>query len=515
LPNRDLDAIVARATASDPAARYDSALELANDLQRHLRRFPVEARERTWRYVTGRFIARHRWGFAAVTLLLLALLATTIVSTRLYLRAEAARAQSDQRFGEARDMARFMLFNLHDELRRIPGTSATRLLLTERSEQYLQRLAASPAAPADVKREVAVAYRKLGAVLGVPGEGTVGRTAEAFTALQNSERMLEALQRAAPADNEVALELARTRLIAARVHYMADSAMDECTRLTASGLALLDGVLRHQPDNAIARLWAWSARVYQAEGAVQERRFAEARAQLAQLAAEAPAMRDDPQFPDYRLRVEADVQRIMGDAWYYDERPAESLAAYQRAAQVLERGMREQGDEPALGVALAHALWNVAYMQADLHQGEASLRNTQRAEELLEHVLSFGPDAWAEYVRACVRLQRAMALQSLGRHDEATAEYQRRYAWELYNSEHDPGMANNLRSLAVMTRPMGLNYWQGGQRRTGCEWLQRSLGYWVDLERRWGLSPLDAAELPSQRAEFARLCRGWSPASRG
>ncbi|MFO1409540.1 MAG: serine/threonine-protein kinase [Steroidobacteraceae bacterium] len=381
LPNRDLDAIVARATAADPAARYGSALELANDLQRHLRRSPVVARGRAWRYVTGRFIARHRWGFAGVTLLLLALLATTVVSTRLYLRAEAARAQSDERFGEAREMARFMLFSLHDELRRIPGTSTTRLLLAERGEHYLQRLAASPDAPADVKREVAVAYRKLGAVLGVPGEGTVGRTAEAFAALQNSERMLEALQRAALADDSVTLELARTRLIAARVHYMADSAMDECTRLTASGLALLDGVLRHRPDDPIARLWAWSARVYQAEGAVLQRRFPEALAQLARLAAEAPAMRDDPQFPDYRLRVEADVQRIMGDAYYYDNRPGESLAAYQRAAQVLERGMREKGDEPALGVALAHALWNVAYVQADLHQGEASLRTTQRAED--------------------------------------------------------------------------------------------------------------------------------------
>ncbi|MFO1409539.1 MAG: hypothetical protein U1F06_04075 [Steroidobacteraceae bacterium] len=76
-------------------------------------------------------------------------------------------------------------------------------------------------------------------------------------------------------------------------------------------------------------------------------------------------------------------------------------------------------------------------------------------------------------------------------------------------------MANNLRSLAVMTRPMGLNDWQGGQRRSGCQWLQRSLGYWADLERRWGLTPLDASELPNQRAEFARLCPDWIPAHRG
>jgi serine/threonine-protein kinase len=515
LPNRDLAAIVARATAVDPAARYTSALELAGELQRHLRRFPVEARRRTWGYVTGRFIARHRWGFAAVSLLLVALLATSIVSTHLYLRAEAARAQADQRFDEARDMARFMLFNLHDELRRIPGTSGTRLMLVEQGEKYLQRLAASPGAPVDVRREVAVAFRKLGAVLGAPGEGNVGRTAEAFAALQSSAELLEVLLRAAPTDDDVALELARTRLITARVHYMADSAMDEVARLNAAGLTLLEGVLRRQPDNAIARLWHWSARVYQAEGDVQETRFTQAVRQLEQLAAEAPAQRDDPQFPDYRLRVEADIQRIIGDAYYYGEKKRESLAAYQRMVAVLERGMREKGDEPALGVALAHGLWNVAYMQADLDQGEASLATTQRAAALVEHVLSFGPDASAEYVQACVRLQRAMALQTLGRHREAAQAFEQSYAWELRRAEHDAGMPSSMRSLAIVTHSMGLNLWQSGRRHEGCQWLQRSLGYWADVERRWGLTPLDAGGVPYVRTEFSKHCPEWAPVARG
>jgi eukaryotic-like serine/threonine-protein kinase len=512
LANRDLAAIVARATAMDPVARYASALEFAGDLQRHLRQEPLVARGRDWRYATGRFIARHRWGLALTVLLGAALLATSIVSTRLYLRAEAARAQADQRFNEAREMTRFMLFDLHDELRRIPGTANTRLLLAERGERYLTRLAAVPDAPASVTRDVAVAYRKLGAVLGVPGEGTVGRTAQAFAALQASERLLESLRRAAPADDGVVIDLARTRLIAARVHYFADTTMDECARLNASGLALLDAVLQRQKDNHIARLWRWSARVYQAQEHVYQRQFVQALDELRQLAAEASTMRDDPEFPDYRLRVEADIHLISGDAYgALAERSPQALAAYQRAAAVLQRAMYEQGDEPALGVALAYALWAVAYAQAVLHQGSASLATTQRAQALLEHVLSFGPDAWAEYVRAHVRLQRAMALQSLGRHREAAVEFQRSYAWELANADRDPDVPNNLRTLAVMTEPMGRNYWEGGQTRQGCEWLQRSLGYWTDIRRRWGLTPLDAAWVSNLRGQFERLCPDWIP----
>ena len=513
LANRDLAAIVARATATDPAARYASALGLAGDLQRHLQCVPVIARGRDWRYVADRFVARHRWGVAAASLLGAALLATSIISTRLYLRAEAARAQADQRFTEAREMTRFMLFDLHDELRRIPGTANTRLLLAEQGERYLRRLAAVPDAPATVTRDVAVAYRKLGAVLGVPGEGTVGRTAQAFAALHASEQLLETLHRAAPADDAVVIDLARTRLIAARVHYFADTTMDECARLNALALALLDGVLQRQKDNQIARLWHWSARVYQAQEHVYQRQFAQALDELRRLAAEAPTLRDDPEFPDYRLRVEADIQLISGDAYgALDEQSPLALAAYQRAVRLLERGMLEQGDEPGVGVALAYALWTVAYAQTVLHQGSASLATTRRAEALLEHVLSFGPDAWAEYVRAHVRLQRAMALQSLGRHREAAAEFQRSYAWELANATRDPDVPNNMRTLAVMTEPMGRNYWEDGQVRQGCEWLQRSLGYWANIRRRWGLTPLDAAWVSDLRGEFERLCPDWIPA---
>jgi hypothetical protein len=58
---------------------------------------------------------------------------------------------------------------------------------------------------------------------------------------------------------------------------------------------------------------------------------------------------------------------------------------------------------------------------------------------------------------------------------------------------------------------MGRNYWDGGQARQGCEWLQRSLGYWNDIQRRWGLTPLDTAWVSDLRREFEHLCPDRSP----
>ncbi|WP_449447975.1 protein kinase domain-containing protein [Thermomonas brevis] len=61
----DLDAIVLKALRREPALRYPGAAALWDDLQRHLRREPVQARGDARGYRLRRFVARHRLGVAA------------------------------------------------------------------------------------------------------------------------------------------------------------------------------------------------------------------------------------------------------------------------------------------------------------------------------------------------------------------------------------------------------------------------------------------------------------------
>jgi serine/threonine protein kinase len=61
----DLDTIVTKALKKDPAERYPSVAELADDLRRFVDNQPITARPDTLRYRGGKFIRRHRRSLAA------------------------------------------------------------------------------------------------------------------------------------------------------------------------------------------------------------------------------------------------------------------------------------------------------------------------------------------------------------------------------------------------------------------------------------------------------------------
>ena len=96
----DLDNIVLKALAKDPAQRYASAEALASDLQRFLEGLPVLARPQSLGYRARKFLSRHRWPIATGTGI--ATLLVIFLGVALWQRGEAvretARAQALQNF---------------------------------------------------------------------------------------------------------------------------------------------------------------------------------------------------------------------------------------------------------------------------------------------------------------------------------------------------------------------------------------------------------------------------------
>jgi serine/threonine-protein kinase len=76
----DLDNIVMVALRKEPGRRYASAAALAEDIRRHLTAMPVSARPDTIRYRSAKFVRRNAGAVVAASAIVLALVASTVVT---------------------------------------------------------------------------------------------------------------------------------------------------------------------------------------------------------------------------------------------------------------------------------------------------------------------------------------------------------------------------------------------------------------------------------------------------
>jgi len=103
---RDLEAVILRAIEKAPADRYESAAALARDVERFLKRQPVEARRPTAVRSARLFAQRHKAATAAAIIVATGLVIASAVSTEFGLRAHRAQALE----AAARERAEFAAY---------------------------------------------------------------------------------------------------------------------------------------------------------------------------------------------------------------------------------------------------------------------------------------------------------------------------------------------------------------------------------------------------------------------
>jgi eukaryotic-like serine/threonine-protein kinase len=141
----DLDNVVFMALRKDPRARYGSAAQLAEDLEKHLQDLPVAARPDTLRYRARKLVRRHRTAVgvtAAVVLLVAASVAGLIGQGR--------------QLARERDKARYALSFLVDVFKQADPYQAKGERLTAREilDQGAERISRELAGEPDVQAAV-------------------------------------------------------------------------------------------------------------------------------------------------------------------------------------------------------------------------------------------------------------------------------------------------------------------------------------------------------------------------
>ncbi len=271
----DLDWITLRCLAVDPARRYDSASDLAADLERHFRRRPVEAAPNRVGYRLDRFVRRHQVPVAAALITLAVLVATTVIvaislrSTILAHRSEHASAQAAQRAGREANDALGALLSLLTSIsldRSARGAAITAdELLSQARERIIEPFKDQPRAQAMVRLALAKALLSLGhddsasrevtaaqALLGTLGDAAAAERIEALrTQAAIDEQRGRAPEALAAIDQAAALQ---RQVDATDAQAWCDLLLDRARVLVSSGDA--SAALR-----AVSMAREWIARI--------------------------------------------------------------------------------------------------------------------------------------------------------------------------------------------------------------------------------------------------------------
>jgi eukaryotic-like serine/threonine-protein kinase len=237
----DLDTIVMTAVSKEPDRRYGTAAAFSDDLGRFLDGRPILARPSTAGYRAGKFLRRHWVGAGAVALIVVSLVGG--LGAALF---EARRAE--RRFQQVRALANAFVFDVHDRIQTLPGSTEARKAIVQTALIYLESLHADAGGDESLARELAAAYEKIGHAQGDPLTTNLGDTAGAIASFTRAQEILAPIARRG--DRPARRQLVSISAALANVHQ-AKGDVKSATADLLRGEDLGEQLLLETPDDRV------------------------------------------------------------------------------------------------------------------------------------------------------------------------------------------------------------------------------------------------------------------------
>lgn len=241
----ELAAIITCATASDPNARYASVDALNEDLSNFRSGKPVAAFSGRGSYRFRKFVGRHRIAVASMGAVIIGLSASLAATILQYNRAESALTVANQRFSQARELSRTLVFDVYDETQKISGSLEARKALAGVVRDYVTGLQLDEYAPEDVLVEVGIITSRLADLYGGVGIANLGENDQSMALFLDAQKTLNDALARNPADRTAIAELLMVeRMLTMQYFYhkndleAAHSANARARNLAERGLAL-------------------------------------------------------------------------------------------------------------------------------------------------------------------------------------------------------------------------------------------------------------------------------------
>lgn len=240
----DLAAIAAKASASQPEERYPTVDALMADLNAYREGRAVSAVDKGWPYEAVRFAGRRKFAVGAGVLAAIAVIASSVIMSVLYIRADAAEERALRRFDEARALAGFMIFDIYDDVTQLDGSLKVREKIVSTSLDYLDALSATPESSAALRVEIARGYQRLAEVAGNPGSVNLGRRAEASELLAKAAEQIEFARTSSDANAEALRAYATINRALGTLEWTSKGNFDKARENYAAAEAALSRLLK-------------------------------------------------------------------------------------------------------------------------------------------------------------------------------------------------------------------------------------------------------------------------------
>ena len=237
----DLDWITLKALEKERDRRYQTATELAADVERYLTNRPVSASPPSGAYLVRKFVRRHRLGvaFAATTALLVVAGAAAIVVQARHV--SQARTAAVQRQAQAEELIGFMLGDLHTRLSAIGGLDVLEKV-GEAAQDYFEAVPEQDLSDQELYRR-SEALRQIGQIHVERGDFT-----GAMPLFRQSLSLASAIAARDSSNSEWQLGLGASHFWVGFIHYRQNE-LDSALVQFAPYLAITKRLVARAPDS--------------------------------------------------------------------------------------------------------------------------------------------------------------------------------------------------------------------------------------------------------------------------
>lgn len=420
----DLDNIILKALRKEAERRYVSVQEFSEDIRRYLTGLPVSATADSRVYRFSKFVKRNKIvTMIAVVILLLSGVAVwqAVVATR-------ERTRADARFRQVRKLANSLLFEYHDGIERLPGSTAVREKMVKDALEYLDNLSAESDDDASLQDELAVAFQKVGDIQGNPYFSNLGDTNGALASYEKALSIRQKLIAAKPQESKTRHKLANV-------------------------YGSIGDILWSKGENSDA------LENYRKALAIDEELLNENSSDLSNL--------DSVAFRRYKVGQSLRQMRDWNGA----------LNNFASSLEIRQKLFAANAQNTDNIYNLATSYLKLGDVFNDTANYSEALKNHQKALEILEPLKNDGNDSLTQRVFALLHYRIALDKKELGGSDDALADIFKALALQKRLVEVDPKNEQFTSDLSESYLAAGNLFLKAEKYAEAAEYLQKSIDF--------------------------------------